>query len=761
MFGSNNVDLGLAITAEDHASEAIARVGESLNRVSEIGKSFLVGALGYMAISEAIGGVEDLGKSLIATNATAEQLQQTFTAIYQSSTEGAQAMGWLTSFAMNAPFTREAIQQAGTTIAALGMNITQVLPSLGNMAAVMGQGMPTAAQAFMDAYEGRFQMLQRDLHVSKQQLEEYGLQIDKTGKIVQSTFAPAFEAFVAAHYPNGMALQMETFNGQMSNFVDHLQLIERSAGGAMFKELKGSLTDVIGYMNTHQGEILGIAAAFGQDLAAGMRLAGEGAQWLMSVVPPAISVIAGVWTRLQGTLDVVGTGINAVQRGIGNYLGQVLVPAVQTSLGFMLHFWDEHGKEMIPVLDSIGTNVQTFLGFLASNFTSYMTYLKGIMEVGWGAIEIVVGGALDLLSGNMVGFGETWSKGWRMIWDGATHAVEGAAEIMIRLVAGSFDAINTIEHTLYTSSQKIFGGLYDMFASLEEPVIRLVHGIFQPLFDGFNAIMDAAHNLSVKMASIPGLAGRVPIIPDLHMTMQTSEAAIAAIHKAAQTDNHPLGWAANVGITSLSMDQAIAALRAQEKSILAQNAADYPGVPTFTSTQAQKKGADAFDAFIAGLQKLEKGGFKLPAGVDTTGLLGGGVTSLPVAGFGGATDAAAAARAAAHAHAALVGQGAYATYAATAGAGEGSTIAAYGAPNNPQAQTNAHLRDMITYLQHQISLLMSLLTSTQRQEFQTELGARAGVATAQNTSQLAAAVTAAHQGSNPLTGRALLAAGRP
>lgn len=757
MFDDSEV-FKLVMEAEDRASEIIKGVGEHLAHVAEIGAGFTLGAIGYAAIRDAVGGIEDLGKSLIETNATAEQLQQTFMAIYQSGPEAQQAMGWLTQFAMNAPFTREQIQKAGVTIASLGLDITEVLPALGNLAGVMGTDMPTAAQAFMDAFEGRFQMMARDLHVNKEELVQYGLQIEKNGHVVQSTLAPAFEAFVAARYPNGMALQMETFNGQMSNLVDHLQLIERTVGGAMFKELEGSLKSVISYMNAHQSEILGIATVFGQDLAGGMRAVGDGVAELMRVIPPTLATIEGAWQRLHGVVAAVGTGINAVQSGIGNYLGQVVLPLVQTSLGYIIHFWDEHGKAITTILQGLGNNIQRFLAFVASNFTSYLSYLKGVTEVGWGAIEIVVGGALELLSGNLDGFGKTWDKGWREIWDGATVAVEGASEIMIRVVASAFEEINKIEHQLYNENANgkgPFQWLYDSIAAIEDPVIHLVHAVFQPIFDAINQLMHTLHDLSTSGAARwAGLPSNIGWDKNTNLTMQSPEAAIAAVKRVADSETHPLGWASNVGLTTIPVDQAIARLRAVEKQILDQNAAEDNNLPTFTAAKAQKQGKDAFDAFITGLKDLGKSGLTLPNGVDVTALLGGNVKSLPAPGFSADDVASAVTKA--------ITGGPYGVFAANQQAQYGSTIAAYGLgpQQSPLAQLVAHLRQQLANDERTIAALTqqnALLMQMTGLETRTE---RNTAKTADSLDAIARKAGTPVQAQNPLTAHGLQTAGR-
>jgi hypothetical protein len=344
--------------------------------------------------------------------------------------------------------------------------------------------------------------------------------------------------------------------------------------------------------------------------------------------------------------------------------------------------------------------------------------------------------------------------------------VGAAGEIMIRLIAGVFDQVNTIEHALHqadASGHGPFQWLYDSIAALEEPIIRLTHALFQPLMDGFNTTMAALHNLSTSAA---GTFLHMPTIPALRMTMQSPEAAIAAVHATATQGPSNLGWDANVGITTVPVDQAIARLRALEAQLITQNRASFGGgaSPAFTPQQAQRQGKDVLDAFIKGLQDLGKGGLKLPAGVDTASLLGAGVGALPVAGGGGGLPGLPEAGKGGDRQAltaATLALSPTLTYQHPDMAGYGATIASFGLVQRD------HMAEMVTLLRQQVAVLTRraerdehIIALQDQQLAQQRLTAQASVATAGNTSRLVSAADRPTQRSDPRGPKALVAVTR-
>lgn len=234
----------------------IQNIKESMQSLKDITIGNIFGGLGANEAANAVSGLKELGGSLITANANVEQLHQSFSVLYGGGASGSEnadkALNFMKQFSLVAPFTRQSIFEAGKQIASLGLNITTVMPDLANMASAMGTSMPIAAQAMTDAFEGRFYMMQRDLHVTKDQLAQFGLLMDNTGHIIQSSLVTAIHNYVIATgeagspgHMSAIELQMTTFNGIMTNLTDQLQNFELAMGRPIFEVVKNNFANFI------------------------------------------------------------------------------------------------------------------------------------------------------------------------------------------------------------------------------------------------------------------------------------------------------------------------------------------------------------------------------------------------------------------------------------------------------------------------------------------------------------------------------------
>jgi len=490
--GAREMDSALSILGE-RAGEASRRLAEAsgatehfhegLRRASETARGFVFGALGFEALNQAQIGVESLGRGLIEANASAESMTQTMAAIYHSGAEAQQAVAWMNQFALAAPFTRESIMQASTTIAALGMDITQVIPSLGNLAAVMGQTMPVAAQAFMDAYEGRFQMLQRDLHVSKQQLEQYGLQISATGQIVQSTFAPAFERFVAANYPHAMALQMKTFNGQMSNATDQFQNFERIAGHGIFEKLKQETMGLLTYLQANQNAVNVFAATLGGVLGGALDVVFRGVHAVISALPGMINLWNNVTDAIRGPLAVAWTIAEGAVASFANFLSVMVLPRVALVLTTMMGWWSQHGASIIANLQVIAGDIGTWFGWILDHASVFFQLFQGQFQVGWSVVTNLFLGALDLLSGKWAAFGNDMIRLLGGVLTGIIPIVAGIEKIFIGLLISLQGPLNSAFHAIHQAWVAVADGILLVFVGVETTAARIMNAVIGKMND--------------------------------------------------------------------------------------------------------------------------------------------------------------------------------------------------------------------------------------------------------------------------------------
>ncbi len=233
-----------------------------------IGAGGVLAGMGFEAFSGIEEGLSGLIGGAIQANMNVQSLQMTLQAIYGDAREASDAFAWVTAFERRVPFNLEDIQQAAVSVAALGDDISKVLPALATMSSVAQVPLQTATQAFQDAQNGLNRMLERDLHVGPEELVPFGLKIDASSKEDLTTFAAAFEKFAAARYPDAIANQMGTLQGKLSSLETQWYNIEIALGKPIFNVLQVDAQRLLDWLNSHQDDVKQFATNVGDGLAA-------------------------------------------------------------------------------------------------------------------------------------------------------------------------------------------------------------------------------------------------------------------------------------------------------------------------------------------------------------------------------------------------------------------------------------------------------------------------------------------------------------
>lgn len=291
-------------------------LGEGIGRLKDFGTSMLA----FGAMNVAFDAVHNMVGGMAGFNAELQQLHSQLTSITGSSGEADKLMAWARNFGQTIPDTTEHLYQAVVQLQSFGLNAEQVMPPLANVAAAMGTDLPTAAQALTDAMNGRFRMLQFDLHVSKEQLEQYGLEVNKSGQVLNNSLLPAFIKFANTRFPHGTVTQMQTLNGQLSNLTDRIQIFTGQIGNRVFKEFQGWLQDLFSFLNTHQAQV----TAFANALADGI---GNALAFIMHAGEGLVNLVAGIvgfFTQHRAAVEALKGAIIAL--GVAIAIG--LVPAL-------------------------------------------------------------------------------------------------------------------------------------------------------------------------------------------------------------------------------------------------------------------------------------------------------------------------------------------------------------------------------------------------------------------------------------------------
>lgn len=263
----------------------------------------LAGALlEFEAIGGAINAVRGFVGSMIGMNTQFQQLGVTLKN-FVGSKQANDIIQWISSFGTKIPFTTSALEQSVVAVTALGQNAEKVEPALTALAAQMGVDLPTATRAFDDVVgSNRWLMFQNQLHVTKEELVPFGLELSKQGQVLNNSFVPAFERFVAARFPSALHDDMQTFGGELAEAEDKIQLLAARIGAPLFADFQQGLGAAMQWVDDHQDIINTLATDVGQGLADAFQGLGDAAQFAEPFLEDIGRIAGGL---IGGTLQTL------------------------------------------------------------------------------------------------------------------------------------------------------------------------------------------------------------------------------------------------------------------------------------------------------------------------------------------------------------------------------------------------------------------------------------------------------------------------
>lgn len=340
-------------------SEGLAGLSEGLGGVFEQATKLAGAFLEFQAAMEVVNAVKDFIGSMFGMNESFQSLTITLKN-FVGAQQAADLVNWVQQFGMHVPFTTQAIMQAVVATTALGDNAEQVVPMLATLAAQMGVSLPTATQALQDAQNGLWRMMERDLHVTKDQLVAFGLEVDSKGHVLNDSLLPALEKFTQAKFPTALSDRMATFGGLLAEATDLIQLFAKSLGAPLFAMAQEGLGKIVAWAQdpTTQQWLNNLATLAGDRLASAFRFLGDVFETVGQVIRqdlwPVFQGMGNLISPLLGPLGQLGTAIGGIFSQSG---GNLAASLHDIATGF--RDMTQQGQPLGDVIDGIGTAIST------------------------------------------------------------------------------------------------------------------------------------------------------------------------------------------------------------------------------------------------------------------------------------------------------------------------------------------------------------------------------------------------------------------
>jgi len=136
--------------------------------VSSLGKLVAAGAV-------AAGGMLTMG---LMGASSMEQYRNTLDTVMKDTKKAAKTFKWAVDFANKTPFETDSVVEATVRLASYGLEAEKVLPSVGNMAAVMNKDIMQAVEAVADAQTGELERM-KEFGITKQMIVDGNCNINR------------------------------------------------------------------------------------------------------------------------------------------------------------------------------------------------------------------------------------------------------------------------------------------------------------------------------------------------------------------------------------------------------------------------------------------------------------------------------------------------------------------------------------------------------------------------------------------------------
>src|SRR5205085_6640359 len=127
--------------------------------------------------------------------------------------------------------------------------------------------------------------------------------------------------------------------------------------------------------------------------------------------------------------------------------------------------------------------------------TATLDVLRGIWEVGWGALSGVVTIVLDTITGNWKKLGPDLNHMTTQIALGISDILKGLVENVILILSGLKDPLNNLMHGLYNATVPFADAVFGLFTIMKVGVLQSIND----MIGGLNSWVDKINSFHIKL----------------------------------------------------------------------------------------------------------------------------------------------------------------------------------------------------------------------------------------------------------------------
>jgi len=539
-MGQLEKDLGkMTKSANRSLAPAMAAIGTAFKAVA------VAGGAGFAAL--VVGSVK--GASSL------EQYRNTLNVVLKDQQKAAETMAWAVDFANKTPFETDSVVEATVRLSAYGLKAQEVLPSIGNMAAVMNKDIMQAVEAVADAQTGELERL-KEFGITKKMIVEQGAKtmrgvelVNNKGQIVdQENFNKALFQLMDERFKGGMEMQANSMKGLWSTVTGTFKTtLATMAGtsatgeiviGGPFDTIKNKIKGVVDRLSewqqngqlqewaTKAQEALATFWSIGEKVFNGLVATGKFIVDNWGLIGPILAgVLAGFLafqavTTVLSTVKIAMAALNFVMAanpiglivlavaglviaGIALYENWDTIKAVAQELWIKItEAWDGVKAVTLQVWDGIKGYFAGVWDNIKAIFNAAFSIIGPVLEAGWNALMATTTAVWETIKTYFQTIWEViktiFAAGFLIIYD----IVTGNWGEIGTVFTAAWDKIKTLCSDAWDHIKDVWGNAFDAIVNYADTYWNTIKDLFsrswsaikQFFIDGWNGLVSGASN---------------------------------------------------------------------------------------------------------------------------------------------------------------------------------------------------------------------------------------------------------------------------
>ena len=560
----NNAEVLIKFTGDaKEVKQATQEVEGSLDDLSSKGKLAFLGltaAADAFAVSILSSGVEYNAQietymtRLETLTGSAEEAENVLNQIKEDALKTpfdvsslTQAESLLLSTGLSAEDARGDILALGDAIAASGGGNAELQRMAVNLQQIKNVGKASALDIKQFAYAGIdiYGLLADYMGVTR----EEAAQLDVTYDMLSGALQGA--ASEGGKYYGAMEKQSQTYNGQMSNLKESLDVLKGELSKELFnafKKIIPKITDFFDWLKKNEKIVKAIAAptlAFANALAVLMivkkvsgaikvfnaTLAANPIILIVAAIAALVAAFIYLWNNCEAFRNFWIGLWNSIKQVVETIIGVIKV-VLETIITVVKNIIDRIMEIVRPIIDFIIICNEILIGIITALIDAIINVIIPIVQWIWNN---VLNPVINFFTNAFTTIWNTITNIFNKIRDTISAVINWIKDHIITPLIGFFSGIfSTIADNIgsaFKSASDVISGIFDTLVDIVKAPLNLI-------IDAINVVIDALNSISIKVPNwVPKIGGKkfgfnIPHIPPLEVgTNYVPEDMLAVIHE--------------------------------------------------------------------------------------------------------------------------------------------------------------------------------------------------------------------------------------